>query len=106
MDFLTWGRGSGVVDRPWSIGWGWLGGIAGSRLRGIGSRLGIAGFTRVGHISNIARGGIRDSVGHGLGAAVGKGNSVGARGGITVTVLVGVVVDTSVVILNSVVVLY
>ena len=86
---------------------GLIGGLVGSvdRLGGIGRLLlGVLGLALVGHISDQARVGISNSVGHSLDAAIGKSNTVRARGSIAVTVLLLVEVNASIVVLDSVVV--
>ena len=76
--------------------------LVGGGLVGSGLVLIVAGLTLVGHISDVARVGIGDGVGHNLGAAVGKDNTVAAVGGIAVTGLVGIKVNLGVVVLDSV----
>ncbi len=91
------------------------GGVSGGRVVGRGgvvgglgvvSRLGlidgVLGLTLVLDISDIARVAILNVVGHNLGAAVGKGNTVAAVGGIAITGLVGIEVNVGVAVLNSV----
>ena len=84
-----------------------IGGLVGSvdRLGGIGRLLlGVLGLALVGHICDQARVGIGNSVGHSLDAAIGKGNTVRARGSIAITVLLLVEVNAGIVVLDSVVV--
>jgi len=74
------------------------------------SRLGwvvwlVVGFSLVLNISNIARVGITDTVGDDLGATIGKVDTVLARGGIAISVLILGKVSTRVVISNSIAVL-
>ena len=84
------------------------GGVVGRSRVVLGGRvvlglLGVLGLTLVGHISDVAGVAIVDRVGHGLDAAVGKGNRVGASGGIAVTGLSGIEVDLLVLIVHIVV---
>ena len=69
-----------------------------------GSRLvfRVVSLTLVFHISNITSVGISNRVGHNLGTAIGKSNTVFTSGGISITVLVGLESSTTVVISNSV----
>ena len=67
--------------------------------------LGVVSLTFVFNISNISRVGISNRVGHNLGTAIGKSNTVFTSGGISVTVLVGSERSTAVVISNSISVL-
>ena len=67
--------------------------------------LGVVSLTFVFNISNISRVGISNRVGHNLGTAIGKSNTVFTSGGISVTVLVGTERSTAVVISNSITVL-
>ena len=83
------------------------GGLVGrSRLVGRGGVVGlgliVAGLSLVADIGDVARLVVRDGIGHGLDAAVGKGNTVAARGGVAVTVLVGIEVNAGVVVLDVV----
>ncbi len=83
------------------------GGVVGSGLvggLGLGLVDGVLGLTLVPHISDVARVAIGDRVSDNLGAAVGKGNTVLAVGGIAVTVLILVEVGAGVVVLDSVLV--
>ena len=97
--------GSGLVGRGRVVGSGLVGRcrVVGSRL--VGGRLVLLGIALVPDIGNIARVGITNSVGHNLGAAIGKGNTVLAVGGIAVALLVGLEVGASVVISNSIAIL-
>ena len=80
-----------------------LGGGVVGRSRVVLGFLGVLGLALVGHISDVAGVAIVDRVGHGLDAAVGKGNRVGASGGIAVTGLSGIEVDLLVLIVHIVV---
>ena len=64
--------------------------------------LGVVSLTFVFNISNISSVGISNRVGHNLGTAIGKSNTVFTSGGISVTVLVGSERSTTVVISNSI----
>ena len=82
--------------------------MVGSRLVGSGVSglvLGVVSLTFVFNISNISGVSISDRVGHNLGTAIGKSNTVFTSGGISVTVLVGSERSTAVVISNSISVL-
>jgi hypothetical protein len=82
--------------------------VVGSRLVGSGVSglvLGVVSLTFVFNISNISGVSISDRVGHNLGTAIGKSNTVFTSGGISVTVLVGSERSTAVVISNSISVL-
>ena len=79
--------------------------MVGSRLVGSGVSglvLGVVSLTFVFNISNISGVSISDRVGHNLGTAIGKSNTVFTSGGISVTVLVGSERSTTVVISNSI----
>ncbi len=80
-------------------------GVGGDGLVGWGRGGVVAGLTLIPHVSNVAGVGIGGVVGHDLDTAVGKGYTVLAVGGIVVTSLVLAEVDTSVVILDGVLVL-
>ena len=74
------------------------------------SRLGwvvwlVVGFSLVLNISNVARVGITNTVGDNLGATIRKVNTVLARGGIAISVLILGKVSTRVVISNSIAIL-
>ena len=62
----------------------------------------VVSLTLVFHISNISRVSISNRVGHNLGTAIGKSNTVFTSGGISITVLVGLESSTTVVISNSI----
>ena len=62
----------------------------------------VLGLTLIPDISNIARVGISNVVGHNLGAAIGKSHTVLAVGGVVVAGLVGSEVGARVVIVDSV----
>ena len=82
--------------------------MVGSRLVGSGVSglvLGVVSLTFVFNISNISGVSISDRVGHNLGTAIGKSNTVFTSGGISVTVLIGSERSTAVVISNSISVL-
>ncbi len=84
--------GDGAVGRgSWLVGWG-RGGV-------------VAGLTLIPHVSNVAGVGIGGVVGHDLGTAVREEHAVLAVGGIVVASLVLGEVNSSVVILDSVLVL-
>jgi len=62
----------------------------------------VVGFTFVFDISNVARVGIVNTVGHNLGTAIGKSHAVFSSSSITITVFVGTKVSVRVVISNGI----
>ena len=113
-DWAVWGRGGPVWswggsvwgwgdDWSWGIrSWGWDNNWGGSVGWGRGSS--VDGLSRVLNISNISRVGISNIVGDSLDATIGKGNTVLSVGGISVAVLIGGKVESSVLVVDSVVV--
>ena len=79
--------------------------MVGSRLVGSGVSglvLGVVSLTFVFNISNISSVGISNRVGHNLGTAIGKSDTVFTVGGISITVFVGLEVSVCVVIIDSI----
>ena len=62
----------------------------------------VVGFTFVFDISNVARVGIVNTVGHNLGTAIGKSHAVFSSSSITITVFVGTKVSIRVIISNGI----
>ena len=84
------------LSMSWLVSWGrgWV----------VGLGLGVLGDTLVADVSDVSTIGISDTVGDDLGAAVGKGNTVLAVGGIAVPGLVLAEVGARVAVLNTVLV--
>ncbi len=75
------------------------------RGRLVGSRLIIAGLTLVGDVGNIARFGIIHRVGDSLDAAIGEKDPVTTIGRVLLAGLIGIKVNSSIVVLDSILVL-
>merc|ERR1719266_95022 len=102
---VDWGRGvvdggwDSMVDRGrlvshWLVSWGRL----------VSGGLRVVSFTGVGNIGNVSTVTISNVVGHSLKTAVRKSYGVASLGRISITRLIGIVVGSTVVVIDSVLV--